>query len=864
MNQNFHIYGLTTEYAVNPIDLFTPKPRFSWKFGAYPGFRQKAYRIAVASSREKAERGAYDLWDSGFVAGSRNVAVEYGGRELGSRQEGFWKCFAEDERGECAESEIASFEIALLSPEDWKGSWQSAPHHFPGCAQYWRCPFVLPEKKIRRARAYVCGLGYHELYLNGAKIGQSVLNPGVTDYSKRVLYCTYDITESLQAGENCIGFILGYGWFGARKLIAQVYIDFADGTETELHTFHHAGLWRVGRGPVLENSVYGGEVYDARLERETEGWCTYPFHADYDNGWVFSICTDAPAGKLVSQTFEPIEPVADCKGNLVLQEEGRRIYDFSANIAGWVKIVVRGERGAKVTVRHAEILNPGGTELETVNLRTAKATDVYILKGDETEEYEPHFTYHGFRYAELSVEGKAEVLSVTGRFVRTAVKAVSSFSCSDDVINRLHRNAVATEGANIHSILTDCPQRDERFGWLNDITSRVFQEVYNFDMARLYPKIMRDIADTQRPDGAISDTAPIGIGQTPADPISASLLLLGLFSNACYGDLRTLKENYPAMKAWVDFLGTKAENYLLSYSYYGDWVCPYPPEDRNTPENAKTPGHFMSAAYYYWQARLLSRAAESLGYAADRALYAELARKIRDAFNAHYFDAKTHNYGTGSQTCNSVALSVGLCEEKYRKAVAENTVKNIEEMGYHNTTGNQGYRHMFYALDDMGYGETLYRMLINPEYPGWGYMIACGATSVWERWESEAKIEMNSFNHPMFASFDGWFFRGLAGIRLAEGAVAADRILLSPRILDELTSVSAWVETVNGRVSSAWRKEGNQVIYEFSVPYNVLAEIRIEGKILNIRGLCETDGRTEKPSVFVRGGKIEITAEGAG
>lgn len=499
MNQNFHIYGLTTEYAVNPIDLFTPKPRFSWKFGAYPGFRQKAYRIAVASSREKAERGAYDLWDSGFVAGSRNVAVEYGGRELGSRQEGFWKCFAEDERGECAESEIASFEIALLSPEDWKGSWQSAPHHFPGCAQYWRCPFVLPEKKIRRARAYVCGLGYHELYLNGAKIGQSVLNPGVTDYSKRVLYCTYDITESLQAGENCIGFILGYGWFGARKLIAQVYIDFADGTETELHTFHHAGLWRVGRGPVLENSVYGGEVYDARLERETEGWCTYPFHADYDNGWVFSICTDAPAGKLVSQTFEPIEPVADCKGNLVLQEEGRRIYDFSANIAGWVKIVVRGERGAKVTVRHAEILNPGGTELETVNLRTAKATDVYILKGEETEEYEPHFTYHGFRYAELSVEGKAEVLSVTGRFVRTAVKAVSSFSCSDDVINRLHRNAVATEGANIHSILTDCPQRDERFGWLNDITSRVFQEVYNFDMARLYPKIMRDIADTQRP-----------------------------------------------------------------------------------------------------------------------------------------------------------------------------------------------------------------------------------------------------------------------------------------------------------------------------------------------------------------------------
>ena len=385
MTEFFRIKDLTTEYAVDPINLFTKKPRFSWKYEAYIGFRQKTYRIAVSSTLEKLEKGDYDLWDSGIVESRQSVAIEYAGKELFSRSEGFWKCFAEDERGGKAQSEAALFEIALLDESDWHGQWQATPLHFHGIAQYWRAPIVVESKKIRRARAYVCGLGYHEFFVNGRKIGDSVLEPGPTDYSRRVLYSTYDITKELRGGENCLGFILGYGWFGCMKLLVQVYIDYADGTEGEFSSLHHAGIWRVGEGPIRENSIYHGERYDARLEEKTAGWCEPGFHADYDNGWSFSVTTDAPAGKLVSQNNESIKVVADYPAWLVYDGGTRKIFGLSANIAGWMKFAVRGERGTKVIVRYAEKLLPDGTGIDTINLRTAKATDEYILKGEGVE-----------------------------------------------------------------------------------------------------------------------------------------------------------------------------------------------------------------------------------------------------------------------------------------------------------------------------------------------------------------------------------------------------------------------------------------------------------------------------------------------
>ena len=863
MTNLFNVYGLTTEYAVNPINLFTKKPRFSWKLDAYDGFCQKNYRVVVSSTLEKLNSGEYDLWDSGIVESKQNVAIEYAGKELFSRSEGFWKCFVEDMRGAKAESETAAFEIALLQGSDWHGQWQAAPLSFHGVAQYWRAPFSVENKPIRRARAYICGLGYHEFYVNGKKIGDAVLEPGTTDYSKRVLYSTYDITNALKGGENCFGFILGYGWFDCRKLLVQVYIDYEDGTEGEFYSMHHAEIWRVGEGPIRENSIYHGERYDARMEEEIAGWCEAGFHADYDNGWVFSITTNAPTGNLVSQTIEPIRVMEELPTQAVYAEAARKIFSLSANIAGWIKFAVKGKRGAKVTVRYAEKLLADGTGIETVNLRTAKATDEYILKGEGVEEYEPHFTYHGFQYAEFLLEGEAELLWTVGRFVRTAVEQRSSFSCSDEILNQLHINAVTTEAANIHSILTDCPQRDERFSWLNDVSSRVYQQVNNFNMARLYPKILQDISDTQRVDGAIADTAPFGIGQRPADPISASFLLLGAASYRYYGDKVILKEIYPAYKKWVDYLTTRATNHLLEYSYYGDWVAPYPPEKESTPENAKTPGHYMSTAYYYWQVQMLSEFAEILGEDIEKEKYLTLSKLIKEAFNKRYFNAESNNYSTGSQTANSVALSLGLCPKEVRSAVAKNAAENIVAMGYHNTTGNQGYRHMFYALSDEGYADTLHKMIVNPTYPGWGYMIACGAVSVWERWESEPKIEMNSFNHPMFGSYDGWFFHKLAGLELSNDAVGANRMRIAPILLQDVRFLKGEIDTINGKAASAWTRVDGGVEYVFTVPYNVEAEVVLRGNEYEVNsGLAQlVSAKDGKIVLRTLGGKLKVTVK---
>ncbi len=860
----FTIYGLTTEYAVNPINLFTDTPRFSWKLQAYPDFRQKSYRIVVATTKENLQKGTYDLWDSGAVYSRQNVAVQYAGRTLHSRDEGYWKCIVEDENGQCAESDVASFEIALLHSSDWHGQWQSTPLHFHGKAQYWRAPHCILSKPVRRARAYVCGLGYHEFYVNGNKIGKALLSPAPTDYGKRVLYSTYDITDALLAGENCFGFILGHGWFGAKKLLFQLYVDYTDGTQSEFYSMHHAGYWRASEGPVQENSIYHGETYDARKEAEIEGWCTYGFRADYDNNWAFTDTTDAPAGVLTSQTAEPIEVTEDVSAKEIYTENNRKIFALDANIAGWMRFSVRGERGAKVTVRYAEKINKDGTALETVNLRTAKATDVYILKGEGVETYEPRFTYHGFVYAEFIMEGAVELLSTVGRFVRTATERISQFRCSDEILNRLHRNAVITECANMHGILTDCPQRDERFQWLNDITSRTYQQVNNFNMARLYPKVLHDIADTQRQDGAIADTAPFGIGRQPADPISAAFLLLAKACYRQYGDKRIVEELYPRLKKWVDYLTSRSENHLLEYSYYGDWVMPYPPEDSATPENAKTPGAYMSATYYFWQVKLLSELAKIIDNRADAKSYAALAEAIKTAVNKQYFDENTCNYCTGSQTSNAVALSLDICAPQHRAHVAKNVADSIVDMGYHNTTGNQGYRHLFYAMNDEGYADILHRMIVNPEYPGWGYMIACGAVSVWERWESEAKIEMNSFNHPMFGSYDGWFFNKLAGIDLASDAVAADTLIITPTVLSGLSFLQAEVKTLNGKVSSAWEKTAEGIVYTFALPYNVKTTVTVKGADVRIvEGVAaDIEIGENKTTVIAWGGNLKLYAKG--
>ena len=811
---------LLTEYRADPVGLQTAAPRFCWRYPADPG-RQLSYRVGVASSREGAEAGDFDLWDSGEVPGETCFGVTYAGKPLSSRAVGFVRAETVCEKG-VFQSPVGSFEIGLLKQSDWKGKWVSVPVNFQGGTLLVRKRFQV-EKPVRRARAYVCGLGYHECFLNGQKLGEARLNPGVTAYDKRVLYCTYDLI-GLKQGDNVFGAEVGYGWLGARKLLVQIYIDFEDGSCYEDHTANGWGWW-VGGSPTLENSIYGGEVYDARVEEKFPlNWSAPDFEPTWANGWMYPLLVEAPGGAPEAQTneirvlgqFPEIARKTLADGSIVI--------DVGQNLAGWARIRVKGERGARITLRYAEGLKPDGS-VNQLNLRSARCADTYVLKGGEEEEWAPRFTYHGFRYVQAEIEGRAELLSLTAEYVHTEVRPAGSFECSDEVLNQLHRNAVFTETNNIHSVLTDCPQRDERFGWLNDLSARLYQTVCNFGMECFFPKFVRDITDTMDEQGGIADTAPYFTGGRPADPVSAAYLLMPRMAHRLYGDASVAEREFEGLKKWVDFLLTRSKDFIMDYSYYGDWVPPACFAD------VATDPLYVSSVYLFWQLRLLSELAGIAGRQEEAARYADLTEQAKKALNRAYYHAESHTYAGGTQAENSLALSLGLCPPGEAAEVAAKIAADAVQRGHHSTCGNVGYRHLFYVLADYGYADEVLAILRNPEYPGWGYMIANGATTVWERWEAEMQNEMHSFDHPMFGSYDAWFYRYLAGIGVQDEAVACDRLILDPRFPQSLSFVRASFETLRGKVCSSWQREADgSVTLTVTIPPTASA-------LANVRGL---------------------------
>ena len=682
---------------------------------------------------------------------------------------------------------------------------------------------------------YIFGLGYHETYVNGKKLSDSVLNPGVTDYSKRVFYCVYPFENEIKKGKNVLGVILGYGWAGSRSLLAQIHITYKDGTEDVFCTANCDEWWVTG-APIVSDSIYDGEIYDGRIAYSLKNWNLPEYNADWSTGWMYSMLIAPPKGKLTIQNIEPIKrikeysPISSTKIN-----KNTIVFDLGQIFSGWAKIKIKGENGNKITLRYGEKIKEDKT-VDQLNLRTAKARDIYILNGNEIEEYEPRFTYHGFRYVQAEIEGDVKILSLKGIYVRSDVKMISEFNSSDKILNKLHKNVLITEGSNLHSIMTDCPQRDERFGWLNDISSRIYQTICNYNMVSFFNKVTTDITDTQDEYGKIADTAPFYTGFRPADPVVVCYLLLGLKSYRFYGDKEVLQNNYKNYKMWVDFLTKQSnENGAVLYSSFGDWCPPgnyLPDED---PQNSNTPGVFVSSAYYYWHLNCISEIALILGKNKEANKYKKLAEKTKIAFNKKYFDEKKCVYSTGTQSTAAIALNLGLVPKEYSKELAKKLNLDIIKLNYHTTTGNQAYRHMFDALTAYGYENTLHKLLVNPEYPGWGYMIACNATTIWERWENEIQQKMHSFCHPMFASFDAWFFNSIAGINVAKNSVAADRIIIKPVILKDLDYVQASIKFLRGKVCCCWKKTLDKIEYKIIIPPNTFAEIHIKD-IITING----------------------------
>lgn len=821
-----------TEYAVNPLGIDEILPRFTWILQtAQQDTQQTAYRLQVASTPELLQADKADLWDSGKVASSDSVNVAYAGKTLASGQRYYWRVRAYDNHHQVAESSGSDFfEMGLLKPTDWKARWIAYPGAWTGSSLLLRHGFDI-SKPVRRARMYAAGLGYYEPRLNGQKIGDQVLEPAWTTYSKRVLYRTYDITSQIQQGRNVVGAIVGHGWFGATRLLMQLHIEFVDGTTQCIPT---GWGWYAAPGPITGDSVYDGETYDARRDRA--GWDTAEGEArtpiGRESGWFYAVFSEGTGGKLAAAALEPIRVVQTLRPVSVARlKETTHVVDFGQNFAGWVRIRVRGQSGQTVTLRFAESLHDDGT-VNQENLRLAKAQDTYILKGAGVEEWEPRFTYHGFRYVQIdNWPGELTADAIDGRVVRSDVGKRGSITTDHALVNQIQRAVEWTEGSNLHSVPTDCPQRDERLGWMNDITARAEEAVYNFDMVRFFSKWLDDIADTQDETGAIPDTVPYRYCNQPADPVCVGYLLLPWLLYQHYGDTRLLRRHYEGMKKWVQCLGDHATDCIVNYSYWGDWAppinrkgLPFPATD--TAVNLTTPGELVSTAFYAYSSRLIAQAAAVLSEPQDQKHYQDLADQIAAAFHRKFWNAECKSYSAVSQSCNILPLYFDIVPPEHRADVVRAVVHDIQHVqDGHLATGNICTKYLPEVLTQYGHAEIAFQIATRETYPSWGYMMANGATTIWERWEKACGEGMNSHNHPMLGSISAWFYRALAGLRLDPSAAGSSHFLIQPARVSGMNKASASLQTVRGEASVNWQREAKTFTLSTQIPANAKATV---------------------------------------
>lgn len=708
-------------------------------------------------------------------------------------------------------------------------------------ARHLRREFTV-DKKVRRAVVSFSGLGLSELYLNGRKVGDDVLSPNLTEYSKRVFYVTHDVTGYLRQGANAIGLLLGNGRYhaprstrpqvgqdyGSPKALLQLDVEYEDGSTSQVVT---DTAWKVtASGPILANNEFDGEEYDARREMPGSAMPGYD-----DSHWQQAQVVAAPGGVLAAQMMEPLKVTETLHPvKLTRRRPGVWIFDMGQNMVGWCRLRVSGKAGTKLVLRHAETLAPDGG-LYVDNLRSARATDTYILKGQGQEVWEPRFTYHGFRYVELiGYPGEPKLTSLEGRVVHDALTPTSSFETSNTVLNHIHRNMIWGFRGNYRSIPTDCPQRDERQGWLGDRSLDSLSESYLFDVAAFYEKWMQDIADTQTAEGSVPDVAP-SYWRVYRDDVTwpATFLLIHQMLYDQYGDKRVLARDYPAMRRWIAYMQTKYEkDGLMPRDEYGDWcVPPESPELIATHDPArKTAGDFLGSAYFYHLLRLMSRFATILERPTEARRYAAGAEAMRAAFERKYFNAQLGYYSNGTQTSTVLPLAFGITPQANQQRVFDHLIAKIEnETKGHIGVGLIGAQWLVRLLSDRGRTDVAYRMTTEETYPSWGYMIRKGATTIWELWNGDtADPSMNSHNHLMMVGDLGaWMYGYLGGIRSDPEKPGFRHILIRPHMPDGLAFTRASFRSQYGNIATAWRRSGAGVELDVRIPPNTTASLMI-------------------------------------
>ena len=859
--QVFSVSELRCEQSQRPLAVDPAGPRLSWQLNAdRRGCLQSAYRILVADSPVALADDNGNVWDSGKVFSDRSVLVPYGGPALQPGKAYCWKVQAWDADGNLSPWSLpASFGTGLMSMQDWNGAkWIAMEPDvdslkcIEGNTGKWKdggpvfdkpvAPYKLPQlrreftatKPVKRAMAYICGLGQFEMFLNGEKVGDHFLDPAWTKFDKEAQYVAFDITGELRDGKNAVGVMLGNGYYhtphgrylkllfsyGAPKMICKLQIEYADGTA---QTVVSDDKWRASESPVTFSSIYGGEDYDASAVQP--GWAEPGFD---DRKWKKAVLTQGAGVKLIPQISEPLKVMERIPTvRRFRAANGNWVYDLGQNASGIVQLTVRAVTPQSIKLIPGELINDDST----VNQRASGAPfyHVYTARGDgSSETWHPQFTYYGFRYVE--VEGAVpagesnpgalpEVIDITGLHTRNSAAQVGTFACSDPLFNKIHTLIDWAVRSNMASVLTDCPHR-EKLGWL-EVTHLMGGSIqYRYDISRLYAKQVNDMRTAQHANGMVPTIAPQYVTFSPdfidTPEWGSAFVIIPWNLYEWYGDLAPLRDNYERMKRYVDYLGSRADNHIVAYGL-GDWydIGPDRPGYAQLTSNGVT-----ATAIYYQDVKILERAARLLGKEADVRKYAALASDIKRAFNEKFFDKKTLKYDRDSQTANSIALHMDSVEPQYKAVVRQNLIDDIRRRGNALTAGDVGYRYVLRALEENDASEVIYDMNSRYDVPGYGYQLAHGATCLTESWQAYREV---SNNHCMLGHLMEWLYSGLGGIRQSPGSAGYKEIVIRPQVVGDIHSAAVSFRSPYGLIRSEWSDSPQQYRQRVEIPANTTA-----------------------------------------
>ena len=837
---------LRCEYRQDPLGVETQHPRLGWTLrSSQRGQCQAAYRILVASSAEALAKNRSDLWDSAKILSGDSIHILYRGQPLQSSQQVFWKVRVWDKDGKASPwSRPASWTMGLVQPSDWKAKWigiepQGEVRNEPKPLPLFRREFSLT-RPVKRAVVHVCGLGFYELHLNGRKVGDQVLDPGWTNYRKRCLYATCDVTDQLVQGANALGVMLGNGMynvtggrytkftgsFGQPKLILQLHLEFADGAAFDVVSDES---WRTAPGPIQFSCIYGGEDYDAR--REHTGWDRPGFN---DSKWRTVAVVEGPGGILASQSAPPVRVMRVLKTAKVTEPKpGIYVYDLGQNFSGWPQVKVRGSAGATVKLIPGEVLDAQG--LVSQRSSGGPVSFSYTLNGLGTEVWHPRFSYYGFRYVQVqgatrttpeAAGGRPLLAELEGHFVHSSASTVGAFSCSNPLLNCIHDLIDRAIESNLQSVLTDCPHR-EKLGWLEVSHLLGPAIMFNYDVPALYHKVCDDMSDAQLANGLVPDIAPefsVFSGGFRDSPEWGSACVINpwhLYQR--YGDRQVLEAHYDMMTRYVAYLGSTARGHIVAHGL-GDWYDIGPGEPG---ESKLTTKGLTATAIYFHDVTILRQVATLLGKTQDAERYRELANAVRKAFNWQFFHPDSNQYDRGSQTANAMPLVFGLVDPERRPAVVENLVQDVRTHGNHLTAGDVGFRYLLLALAQGGRSDVIFDLNTRTNTPSYGSQLAQGATTLTEAWDANPN---SSQNHCMLGHAEEWFYTDLAGIQPDPEGPGFERIMIKPQPVGDLTWVKASYDSLRGRIVSEWEKKNGKLALHVEIPPNTTATVFVPAK----------------------------------